>query len=575
MYCLNIGEKMQKTIILLLLFCFSLLYGNVHPKAIDLSVPNHAIGQSLLEYEDTTATMTLSKVRQLTSDNFKPLNKEVASHPFTNSAFWYQFKVLNKEHTPVSRLMVSEPAWLDSVNITVISPQGQLKTYQGGNIYPYSKRELNHYLTNFKHDFEPGISTVYLQVKTRDPFIVSLSILEESVFLAKQVEESIYTSLIYGGIVAMLFYNLFLFFGIKQRYYLYYVLFLGAFLAMNASYNGYTFMFLLGDHPAEQNWLQSITIYAFSLTALLFSRSFLNLRKYHKRLYKITSYMIFLIIIIALLSAFIGGYHYHVMYSIILVMLVSTYIFGMALFSWLGGNRSARFFLLGTASGLIGAFITALTVLSFIPFTYITYKANDFGMYIDIILLSLALSDRMKITLEEKLIAEKAAKTDIITGLYNRRAYYEISEIEYQRLLRHPKELSVIMFDIDHFKSINDNYGHNTGDEILNRIGNIVKNLIREYDYAFRMGGDEFLVLLPETNDKQASQLAERIRKAIENYTLVKNPKLVITASFGIAQYNQMDTSIEKLTRRADEALYQAKRSGRNRIEVIDRFAIV
>jgi diguanylate cyclase (GGDEF)-like protein len=251
------------------------------------------------------------------------------------------------------------------------------------------------------------------------------------------------------------------------------------------------------------------------------------------------------------------------------------YIFVMALFSWVTGNRSARFFLLGATSGLIGAFITALTVLSFIPFTYITYKANDFGMYIDIILLSLALSDRMKITLEKKLIAEKAAKTDIITGLFNRRAYYEISEIEYQRLLRHPKELSVIMFDIDHFKSINDNYGHSTGDEILNRIGNIVKNLIREYDYAFRMGGDEFLVLLPESNDKQASQLAERIRKAIENYTLVKNPKLVITASFGIAQYTQMDTSIEKLTRRADEALYQAKRAGRNRVEVIDRFARV
>ena len=575
MYCLNIGEKMQKTIILLLLFCFSLLYGNVHPKAIDLSVPHHAIGQSLLEYEDTTATMSLSKVRQLTSDNFKPLNKAVASYPFTNSAFWYQFKVLNKENKSVSRFMVFEPAWLDSVNITVISPQGQLKTYQGGNIYPYSKRELDHYLTNFKHDFEPGISTVYLQVKTRDPFIVSLSILEESALLAKQVEESIYTSLIYGGIAALLFYNLFLFFGIKQRYYLYYVLYLGAFFAMNASYNGYTFMFLLGDHPAVQNWLQSITIYAFSLTALLFSSSFLNLRKYHKRLYKITSYSIFIIIVIALLSAFIGGYHYHVMYSIILVMFVSIYIFTIALFSWLRGNRSARFFLLGAASGLIGAIITALTVLSFIPFTYITYKANDFGMYIDIILLSLALSDRMKITLEKKLIAEKAAKTDIITGLYNRRAYYEISEIEYQRLLRHPKELSVIMFDIDHFKSINDNYGHSTGDEILNRIGNIVKKLIREYDYAFRMGGDEFLVLLPESNDQQASQLAERIRKAIENYTLLKNPKLVITASFGIAQYTQMDTSIEKLTRRADEALYQAKRSGRNRVEVIDRFAIV
>ena len=561
---------MQKTIILLLLFCFSLLYGNVHPKAIDLSVSNHVIGQSLLEYEDTTATMTLSKVRKLSSDNFKPLNKAVVSHPFTNSAFWYQFKVVNKENSSLSRLMVFEPAWLDSVNITVISPQGQLQTYQGGNIYHYSKRELDHYLINFNHDFEPGISTVYLQVKTRDPFIVSLSILEESAFLSKQVKESIYIGLIYGGIAAMLFYNLFLFFGIKQRYYLYYVLFLSAFFVMNASYNGYTFMYFLSDHPTVQNWLQSTGIYLFMITALLFARSFLNLKKYHRVLYKITAYLMFLIITIAVLTAQFGGYHYHVMLSIILVMSVSIYIFCVALYSWLDGNRSARFFLLGAASGLIGAIITALTVMSFLPFTYMTYKANDFGMLIDAVLLSIALADRVKISLEKTRIVEKEAKTDVITGLLNRRAYSEISYIEYQRLLRHHRTLTVIVFDVDHFKRVNDTYGHDAGDYILKSVGSIVKEVIREYDYAFRMGGDEFLLLLPETNEKQASVLAERIRTRIENKKLVdENRKFSVTASFGISQNRKIDTSIENLVKRADKALYKAKKAGRNTVEVM------
>jgi diguanylate cyclase (GGDEF)-like protein len=561
---------MQKIIILLLLFCFSLLYGNVHPKAIDLSVSNHVIGQSLLEYEDITATMTLSKVRKLSSDNFKPLNKSVVSHPFTNSAFWYQFKVVNNENSSLPRLMVFEPAWLDSVNITVISPQGQLKTYQGGNIYPYSKRELDHYLINFKHDFEPGISTVYLQVKTRDPFIVSLSILEESAFLSKQVKESIYIGLIYGGIAAMLFYNLFLFFGIKQRYYLYYVLFLSAFFVMNASYNGYTFMCFLSDHPTVQNWLQAAGIYLFTITALLFARSFLNLKKYHRALYKITAYLMFLIITIAVLTALFAGYHYHVMLSIILVISVSIYIFCVALYSWIGGNRSARFFLLGAASGLIGTIITALTVMSFIPFTYMTYKANDFGMLIDAVLLSIALADRVKISLEKTRIVEKEAKTDVITGLLNRRAYSEISYIEYQRLLRHHRALTVIVFDVDHFKRVNDTYGHDAGDYILKSVGSIVKEVIREYDYAFRMGGDEFLLLLPETNEKQASVLAERIRTRIENKKLVdENRKFSVTASFGISQNRKIDTSIENLVKRADKALYKAKKAGRNTVEVM------
>lgn len=574
MYYLNTGEKMQKIIILLLLSCISMLYGEVHEKAIDLSVSNHTIGQSLLEYEDTTATMSLSKIRQLTSQ-FKPLNKEVASHPFTKSAFWYQFKVVNKENSSVSRLMVFEPAWLDSVNITVISAEGDSQTYQGGNIYPYSQRAIDHHLINFKHDFEQGISTVYIQVKTRDPFIVSLSILEKSVFLAEQVEESIYIGLIYGGIIAMLFYNLFLFFGIKQRYYLYYVLYLSSFLLANASYNGYTFTYLLSDHPIVQNWLQSTGIYLFMIAALLFANSFLNLKKYHQILYKITVYLIFLIISIAVLVGFFGGYHYHVMLSIIMVTTVSIYIFGIALFSWLDGNRSARFFLLGATSGLVGAIITGLTVMSFIPFSYMTYKANDFGMYLDVILLSVALVDRMKITLQEKIIAEKEAKTDVITGLFNRRAYYEICDMEYQRLLRYQRTLSVVMFDVDHFKKINDSYGHDIGDAVLKSVATIVEETIREYDYAFRMGGDEFLLLLPETDEKQALLLAERIRNKIETHKLEKNTKILITASFGIAQYTSKDRSIENITRRADEALYQAKSAGRNRVEVLDKFSIV
>ncbi len=564
---------MQKTILLVLFSYFSLLYGDVHLKVLDLSNSNSAIGESLLEYEDKTATMTLSEVRHLSSEDFTPLNHPVASHPFTSSAFWYRFKVLNKENRPLSRLIIFEPAWLDSVNFTVISSQGEVKTYQGGDIYPYSQRAINHYLINFKHDFEPGISTVYVQVKTRDPFIVSISIMKESEFWAEQSNASIYIGLVYGGIAAMLLYNLFLFFGMKARYYAYYVLFLGAFFAMNASYNGYTFMYLFSNVPRVQNWAQSTSIYFYIVTVLLFARSFLNFVKYHHTLYIITRFLILGIVGVAVLSAIIGGYHYHVMLAIISILLISIYLFGIALYSLITGNRSARFFLLGTASGLIGAFITALTVMSFIPYTYLTYKANDFGMYIDVVLLSMALADRMKMTQEKRLLAEKEAKTDILTGLYNRRAYYEISHKEFNRLLRHNRCLSIIMFDIDHFKEINDTYGHDAGDNVLKSVATIVKGVIREYDYAFRMGGDEFLVLLPETNEKQALFLAERIRKRIANKKFIeKDEKFRITASFGISQYNHIETSIASIVKRADKALYHVKESGRNRVKALDKF---
>ena len=145
-----------------------------------------------------------------------------------------------------------------------------------------------------------------------------------------------------------------------------------------------------------------------------------------------------------------------------------------------------------------------------------------------------------------------------------------MSYIEYQRLLRHQRVLSVIIFDVDHFKQVNDTYGHDAGDYILKSVGSIVKEVIREYDYAFRMGGDEFLLLLPETNEKQASLLAERIRLRIENKKLVdENKKFSVTASFGISQNRKIDTSIENIVKRADKALYKAKKTGRNKIEVM------
>ena len=140
---------------------------------------------------------------------------------------------------------------------------------------------IDHYFINFNHDFEPGLSTVYVQVRTRDPFIVSISLMKISTFLADQIGASFWIGLIYGGIIAMLFYNIFLFFGIKERYYAFYVLYLCTFFMMNATYNGYTFMYFFSNYPNIQNWAQSISIFFFVFASLLFAQSFLNLKKYH------------------------------------------------------------------------------------------------------------------------------------------------------------------------------------------------------------------------------------------------------------------------------------------------------
>jgi len=121
------------------------------------------------------------------------------------------------------------------------------------------------------------------------------------------------------------------------------------------------------------------------------------------------------------------------------------------------------------------------------------------------------------------------------------------------------------MFDIDHFKAINDTYGHSVGDYVLQTLAQIAKENLREIDYLVRWGGEEFIIIAPETDLGRAKALAERIRTAIENYRFDQAGK--ITISFGVTWFKESDTE-DTFIRRADDAMYKAKEKGRNRVEV-------
>lgn len=166
--------------------------------------------------------------------------------------------------------------------------------------------------------------------------------------------------------------------------------------------------------------------------------------------------------------------------------------------------------------------------------------------------------------LETKSRFENMAVTDKLTKLYNRHKFYLTVTPEINRAKRSGKPFSIIIFDIDKFKQINDRYGHNTGDYILKTVAQLVRENVRSYDSIYRWGGEEFLILAPETNAKQAMQLAEKIRKIIESYRFDILGQ--ITISLGVAEFNpQTDANIDRTIRRADNALYVAKKEGRNR----------
>jgi two-component system cell cycle response regulator len=159
---------------------------------------------------------------------------------------------------------------------------------------------------------------------------------------------------------------------------------------------------------------------------------------------------------------------------------------------------------------------------------------------------------------------EFKAFTDVLTGTCNRARLQTLLYAEMQRSQRHGQPLSVLLFDVDHFKRVNDTFGHQTGDLVLVELTSVVSQNLRASDVLARWGGEEFMIVSPDITLEAALQLAEKLRKIIENHDFPCAGH--ITSSFGVAQYLPQDT-ITTLTERADQALYHAKRAGRNRVE--------
>ncbi len=166
---------------------------------------------------------------------------------------------------------------------------------------------------------------------------------------------------------------------------------------------------------------------------------------------------------------------------------------------------------------------------------------------------------------EEELL--RLAATDPLTGAYNRREFSLMVEREALRSHRYHHALSLIMFDLDLFKKLNDSYGHTAGDKALQRFTTLCTNTLRNVDIFGRWGGEEFVALLPETDIEGASIIAERLRKIVGESVLTYNEhKISFTVSIGIAQFKDGENTIEGPLSRADSAVYDAKKAGRNRI---------
>lgn len=159
------------------------------------------------------------------------------------------------------------------------------------------------------------------------------------------------------------------------------------------------------------------------------------------------------------------------------------------------------------------------------------------------------------------------AERDALTGLNNRRAFDERLEAEIARFDRYRRPFALVMMDIDHFKAVNDRYGHDAGDEVLRHVGRMIASSLRDVDVAARFGGEEFALLLPETDKSDAIEIAERIRRRIGATSVSwRGEEISVTSSAGVAPIPERNVEVANVLRVADQLLYEAKRQGRNRV---------
>ena len=186
--------------------------------------------------------------------------------------------------------------------------------------------------------------------------------------------------------------------------------------------------------------------------------------------------------------------------------------------------------------------------------------------------LEVTVDERTEQLLLAKKQAEELAQTDELTGMNNRRSFFSQGHIISEQAIRYRLQFTVMMLDIDWFKKVNDNYGHLIGDEALKDVARVIMAGIRTPDISGRIGGEEFAIILPQTQPEKTIEIAERLRRTVKSIAIpvADNKNISLTISIGIGQYSDQNQSLHEVLSLADKALYQAKEQGRNRVVLFE-----
>jgi len=547
--------------LLAMLLAFFIVPSNAYAKddieidPVDVKFFKETTGEHL-EY-----TQALEKLRL----EGKRTERGVLNFGLSAAPVWLQFQIHNPALAEEKYLQI-ETSWLDKIELYFIYQGEVIQVEVAGDTLPFTQERNNRFFS-FPFNLASGDTTVLLRVETSDPQLLPIYVLSKEEMLQRKINYGYQYGIIYGFLLALLVYNLLLYFSLNSRRYLFYSLYMASFILLNVAYTGHGFKWLWSDWPAVQNFIIPILMLVYVQTGLLFGRVFLRLKTKSPRLDKVFIYFNWLIFGLTLVCIILDDIE-----TLLLAAFASVVPFALLMIvagakCCLQGVKEASFFLGGAVFAMLSAVITAFTVSGLVEYRHIGFHAVEYGMLLEAVLFALALAYQFRVLKDEKLAAQRLADRDQLTGLYNRRGFYKVIDPLLKTAKSNQKELCLIALDIDHFKQINDQYGHSHGDLVLLNLAEVLQQELRHEDVTVRWGGEEFLILLPDTSYDDAIALSERLIGIISNQAVSSQGVSVqYTVSIGISQLDEVEHSFTRLLNEADSLLYEAKEQGRNRV---------
>jgi len=543
-------------------------HGADHQPAIPaLSPPATPLGKSLQVMTEPGPELTADEVlRFVGTERFRVHTDTVLGLGIGHRPIWARLVIENSSDRPVLRDLVIGQSWLDRVDVQLRHGGRFIGRWSTGDAIagaPYLNEALGYVI---EHSFAPGRSEVLIRVETPDPLVLDVRLLTPQAAAQQERVERYSYGFLYGFLFSLAAYNLMLFFGLGRLPSLYYALYLLSFIALNLTYTGRGLAWLWPYSPNLQRYVILAFIVLTPCAGLRFAREFLDLDRQSPRLARLVRGSYGLAPLLSGLTILTHQQEAAAWLAFSVMGLFICAMVGLGLYSVHRGQLSARYFLYAALASMIGMAMTEFSTWGFLPFTTLTYRGVEIGMMLDATLLALALTHYVRTQSIERQRAEREARIDELTQLNNRRGFLELAEAPYRIALRHHRSLAVIMLDVDHFKVVNDQYGHALGDAVLTDLGQFLMATARRSDIVARWGGEEFVLLLPEASLVEALEFAERLRQLLSEHVIHhRGTSLQMTATLGVAELAGTQ-ELAALIDAADKALYTGKLAGRNRV---------